>query len=358
MNPRPPLAAALLALAAVAAPAFSQTPAAESFLAAPANATLVMRAEAVVYGPDVTLRQLCVWPDPDAAAFAPVADLVIVRLPGRNARELSVEEVKKTLAGAGFNLARVNFAGPTRCAVRRSDAPPAAAPPMVKAGDSPPKNEETPAGSTPLRAMLIDDLAARLSLPPDALQVDFDPADAKLLALSAPLFGFDIEPRRATGLGRVSWAVTVRSGTGEASKSTVAATARAWRDDLVAARPLANRQVIAAADVTPRRHLVDRLGPAAATVEQVVGQQAARAVAAGEELAPRDVEAVRLAAVGQFITVTLTEGAVRVKTVAKALDEGHLGESIRVRNETTRAVFSVRLTGPQTADAGVENGAE
>ena len=324
-------------------------------------ATLQLRSEAVVYGADVTLRQVCQWPDADAPAFAPVADLVLTHLTDRAACELSVSDVKSTLRGAGFNLAAVNVVGPTRCAVRRADALPTPTPPPLlplaasqrNLLPTTPKDEPAaPAESTTLRDLLTANLAARTNLAATRLQVDFEAGDEKLLALASPLFSFDIEPRRVWGLGRVSWTVTIKSATGEASKVNVEAVARAWEEQLVVNRPLAARQVVAADDVAPRRALVERLEPLAADARQVVGQQTSRALAAGAIVTTRDVEPVRLAKPGEFVTVTLAEGAVRVKTIVKALDGGFAGQTIRVRNETTREVFYATLTGPQAAVVG------
>ena len=61
------------------------------------------------------------------------------------------------------------------------------------------------------------------------------------------------------------------------------------------------------------------------------------------------VEAVPLAKIGQFVTITLNRGSVRVKSVAKALEGGSYGQTIRVKNEATRDVYEVILTGPQEA---------
>jgi flagella basal body P-ring formation protein FlgA len=49
------------------------------------------------------------------------------------------------------------------------------------------------------------------------------------------------------------------------------------------------------------------------------------------------------------VTVSLSQGSVQIKTVAKALEAGTYGQTIRVKNETTRDTFQVILTGPQTA---------
>ena len=61
------------------------------------------------------------------------------------------------------------------------------------------------------------------------------------------------------------------------------------------------------------------------------------------------LDPVQLVKVGQFVTITLEQGTVRIKTVAKALESGSFGQTIRVKNEATKDVFQVVLTGPQTA---------
>ena len=41
--------------------------------------TLELRQEATIYGPDVTLKQVCRWSDADAAVFTPIADLTLLQ---------------------------------------------------------------------------------------------------------------------------------------------------------------------------------------------------------------------------------------------------------------------------------------
>jgi flagella basal body P-ring formation protein FlgA len=60
------------------------------------------------------------------------------------------------------------------------------------------------------------------------------------------------------------------------------------------------------------------------------------------------VQALPLARVGQLVTVTVQTRGVQVRTVAKAVDEGTYGQTIRVRNEATKEMYDVTLTGPQT----------
>jgi flagella basal body P-ring formation protein FlgA len=62
------------------------------------------------------------------------------------------------------------------------------------------------------------------------------------------------------------------------------------------------------------------------------------------------VQAVPMVRAGELITITLTQGSVQIKSVARAMENGAFGESIRVKNEETRDVYQVTMTGPQAAE--------
>ena len=352
-----------------------------------AGATIELRGDATVVGEEVKLKQIARWTQADDAILAPLGDLVLTRIgPGTPFRAISIIEVKETLTAAGINIASLRFVGATACTVNRSDveydertalqqwieAKESAASPTpanenrdenreAENRDSPHFSSALPASAPvaaeakavrTLRDLLVDDLAQRLTVPPESLQMTFKGGDERLLNLSEPLFRFDVEPLRGgKNLGEVSWLVLIRGDRPEdVQKATLTATARAWQNHLVVARPLAMRQVIRDEDLIERRALVERLpDEPLATRAEVVGQAAARPLAAGTVLTGRSVEAQQLVKAGQYVTITLQQGAVSIKSVAKALEGGSYGQTIRVKNESTRDVFQVILTGPQTA---------
>jgi flagella basal body P-ring formation protein FlgA len=343
-----------------------------------AGATIEIRAEATVVGEEIRLRQIARWAEGDQRVLAPVGDLVLARIgQGTPFRSISLDEIKQTLRDAGVNIAALNFVGASSCTVNRSDvhyderialqqwieakqttgpapatspaesavqtiadAMPASAPAVVEADRS----------ARTLRDLLVEDLANRLALAPDSLQVDFKTQDQRLLNLAEPLFTFEIEPMRGRSLGEVAWLVLFVAGE-DVQKATISATARAWQEQLVLTKPLAFKQVITADDVVERRTLVDRIAADEPLLQadEVIGQQASRELKPGTVLTARMVDAVQLVKAGQFVTVTLTQGTVNIKTVAKALEGGTYGQTIRVKNEATKDVFQVILTGPQTA---------
>jgi flagella basal body P-ring formation protein FlgA len=107
-------------------------------------------------------------------------------------------------------------------------------------------------------------------------------------------------------------------------------------------------------DIIERRTLIDHIDDdPVLTRAQIVGQQASRDLRPGSVMTARMVESVPLAKVGQYVSIKLTQGGVQVQTVAKAMQSGSFGETIRVKNEATNEIFAATLTGPQTAVMGI-----
>jgi len=212
-------------------------------------------------------------------------------------------------------------------------------------------------GVRTLRDALVADVAQRLDLPPESLQVDFRAQDEKILNLTDAQFKFAIEPVRVRNLGNVEWAVTISADAntiddknGGQQRVKVNASARAWQDQVVLARPLAFKQIIRDEDLSEKRILVDvKSDDALVTRSQTVGQQAARELKSGTVLTARMIDPIQLVKTGQYVTISVTNGGVTVKTVAKALEPGSFGQTIKVKNETTKEQFDVTVTGAQTA---------
>jgi flagella basal body P-ring formation protein FlgA len=349
------------------------------------GATLALRGEATVIGEEVRLKQVCRWSDDDAAVFAPIGDLVLARLgQGMPFRSISMDEIKAMLHDAGVNLGPINFVGTTSCTVSRSDveydetvalrqwieakqgpaqpapttAPATEGAALVDAAVQLLPEVRAPKPQTPapslrtLRQMLVEDVSQRLNLPLETLQLDFKPQDEKVLYLAEPHFRFQLEAVRVRDLGQVTWNVHITAD-GTTQNVPIIASARAWQNQLVVARPLAHKQVIRAEDAVERRALINQLSEDLVLERgQVIGQQAARELRPGMLFTARMVDAVPLVRSGQFVTVSLNRGSVRVNTVARALEGGSYGQTIRVKNEATREILEVTLTGPQTATFG------
>jgi flagella basal body P-ring formation protein FlgA len=343
------------------------------------SGTLEMLKAAEIPGAEIRVRQVVRWSEADSASFSSIADLVIDRFDGSaDNRKLSLEELRSTLIGAGVNLGLVRFSGANTCLLSHADvlapavptddrtviqqwidqknkaaaeAAPSTQPSDLAVNGSDVGDPESSPYHT-LRDLLIIDLAQRLNLPVDQLQLNFDPTDRNMLNLSEPAFRFDLQPRRVRDLGRVSWDVTVVTGTKEHTVS-ISADARAWQRQLVVEKAANYKQIIRDSDISERRVLVDHLSDdQLLTRDQIVGQQAARDVKPGTVLTAKLVDPVPLARNGQYVTVTLNEGGLQVRTVAKAMESGSFGQTIKVKSEQTQEVYDVTLTGPQQGTMG------
>jgi flagella basal body P-ring formation protein FlgA len=331
---------------------------------AASGGTLELRGEAKVQGAEVKLRQVCRWSEDDATLFAPVADVVLAKLDtGRPYKKIDVRDVRQVLEEARINVAMVRFSGPLECTVSRSDTDlkhGEALEQWVKAKEgvatpepvaAKPASKPSKDASRTLREILTNDLVTRFSISPDQLVLSFDPRDDAALNLSEGPFKFSVSPRRVRDLGEVSWDIMVVPASGGASrKELIRATARAWQEQVVAVRTMQRKQLILQDDVTKRRTLIDRLpDDAPLRTEQIVGQMAGRDIKPGAIMTAPMVEAVPLAKAGQYITVMLDRGNIRVKSVVKALEGVCYGQTIRVKNEATKDLFEVVLIGPQQA---------
>jgi len=348
--------------------------------------TIQMLKNAEISGNDIRVRNVARWSDADSVGFSSIADLVIDHFDDGTSRRLSLDELRSTLSGAGVNLSQVHFAGAGSCMITRSETAPVEKPPaddreavrqwieqkdkapeakaaavqlaasqLAPAADPRPVNDIAADADTQfhsLRDTLILDLSQRLNLPVDDLLMTFDPKDRSFLNLTEPMFHFQLEPRRLTDLGKISWDVTISNGKTQ-QKMTINAEARSWERQLVVARAISYRQVLRDDDFTERRVLVDHIeyDPLLSS-KQTVGQQAARDLKPGMVLTSRMVDPIPLVKQGDFVTVTLNCGGVSIRTVATALEAGSFGQSIKVKDEQNQNVLVVTMTGPQMATMG------
>ncbi len=101
-------------------------------------------------------------------------------------------------------------------------------------------------------------------------------------------------------------------------------------------------------DVAERRILIDRLSDEPLlTLDQCLGEQAARDLKPDTILTARMVDPVPLAKPGQLITINANQGMIHIRTVARAVEGGSFGQTIHVKNDVTNESYDVVLTGPQ-----------
>lgn len=151
-----------------------------------------------------------------------------------------------------------------------------------------------------------------------------------------------------TGLQRFEVAV---EADGESSTFQVDAEVSLPPDAVIAVRAISRGAVISAADV--------RLEPISASetsadlfhrVEDVVGQEAATAIGAGRPLARNAVRQPLLVRRGEVVTVFARAAGISVRVMARARDDGSLGDGVAVESMLDRSVYYARVSGLRQAE--------
>ncbi len=88
-------------------------------------------------------------------------------------------------------------------------------------------------------------------------------------------------------------------------------------------------------------------------LEDVLGKEAVRAIPAGVVIEPGLLRVPVLVRRGEVIDVYARGLAVRIRTTARAQEDGGLGDTITVESLGNRVRFSVRVTGPREAEVEV-----
>ncbi|MEM8872735.1 MAG: flagellar basal body P-ring formation chaperone FlgA [Planctomycetota bacterium] len=318
---------------------------AESFVVAADAASVELASEVRLVGDEVRLAQVARWSVADEPMLRPLADIVVADAPGRYL-EVTADDVRNALRREGIAPSRLRFTGALACTVTRLDTTYDAD--AALAAWAEPAEETKPTAT--LNDLLLADFARRIGLSVEQVSVEWDAGkSAHILKLPAALFDFDIALRRGGGVGPVRWDVTVRHD-GRSETHSVSGRAVRYVDVLTLQRSISKGATIQPDDlISERIALRTAVKRDFATVDQLAGVLADRDLDAGIALTVDMLRPIPLVERGQFVSVSVRNGGIAVKTVAKALETGSLGQAIRVRDEATRRNYIVFVTGPQAA---------
>lgn len=116
----------------------------------------------------------------------------------------------------------------------------------------------------------------------------------------------------------------------------------------VLARGLASGEIIADGDLDWVPAGAGDRG-VAARADQVVGRQARKPLAPGMAIPLSALRTPVLVERGALIALTATLPGIALSTTAKALEQGGLGDTVRVMNASSNRVVQAVVTGPGTA---------
>jgi flagella basal body P-ring formation protein FlgA len=120
----------------------------------------------------------------------------------------------------------------------------------------------------------------------------------------------------------------------------------------VAIRPIARGEVITAADVEMQSpELAPAIGRRSAidSVEQLVGMEAKQAIQMGDVILTDHVQAPILIKRGEEISIVSQSGGIRVRTTARARQDGARGQLVQVESIESKERYDVRVVGLREA---------
>ncbi|MEX0642974.1 MAG: flagellar basal body P-ring formation chaperone FlgA [Pirellulales bacterium] len=225
-------------------------------------------------------------------------------------------------------------------------------------GDASPFDEvEVERVSGQLNGLLVDYLTSKAGRA-DAWRVTINVPDRTLAMLqsatSTPKCMGGLEP----WTGRQRFVISFATPTGTVQVPVYAEIAIAT-PVVVAIRPIEKGAVITAAHVDVQT--IDYMPPAstrrvpAESVEKLIGMEAQQAIKVGEMVYADQVRAPLLVKRGEEVMVVSQGGGIRVRTTARVVQDGALGELVQVETLDKKDRYDARVTGSR--QVGVFTGA-
>ena len=304
-------------------------------------AELRLHSQCCVRGPLVTLgdvAEVCAADRQDAKSLAAV-ELFPTPVPGRT-RFLRVREVQELLLLRGLNLTEHRFSGSSRVAISAADEPP------------PPPPAKEPRMST-LAVREANQRIARAVLEylgkqdsdsrTATVEVELDESRAKLVSAAGD--AISIRGGSPPWTGSQRFTVTVELPEGPVQFAVEARLAQS-ATVVVTTRPLSRGAVVRAADVELQHQASgEEQADLCRSLDEVVGKQITRSIGSGEVIRPSALRQPLMVRRSEVVTVHARRPGIRIRTAARAHDDGSLGDLIAVESLTNRETFFARVKG-------------
>jgi flagellar basal body P-ring formation protein FlgA len=335
---QPPLLARIIASCCLTA-AFA------AWFANPAtSAELRLRAQCNPAGPVVTLGDVADIEFTDTRQAAALAAIELFPAPAYGEqRMLPVREIQDLLVLHGMNLTEHRFSGSSEVTVQTIAVRPRAA------ASKPVPAAEAQRIKRRACEVLVKYLAEH-SPTPQTWAVECELTDEQARLLADPVRPIGVAGGATPWIGAQRFDLTVDSGRGLAHVA-LDADVRIVPPVVVARRPLARGAVIHEDDVELQRPATDKkIAGALTEIQDAVGRELLRPVAAGGPIASDTLRAPLSVHRGEVVTVYAQSGSIRIRTNARARDEGSLGELVAVEsllagNDGRRSTYYARVSG-------------
>lgn len=268
---------------------------------------------------------------------------------------LGVEDVRAQLDGNGDHVrwGRVALTGATVTVTRVDEAP---AQPAAAVAHEPAVGAiaATALDLADVRGHIARRLALRLGVELPDLRLTFAAADRELLTTTAA--GRTVEVEADTTGANAPVTVRVFSGDRVVASGTTRVGVEIRRNVAVAKAALRKGDVIGAGDVAEEMQWVEP-GTRAALVRDAVGGVVRTRLVAGQRVLLEDVQAAVVVKRGDLVNVHSTAGTVALKTLARALGNGRVGDTVEFQALDDKArKFKARVDAPGRAVTGLGAG--
>ena len=298
-----------------------------------------MRAQSHTAGPVVTLGDVAdiEFADPQQTAALAAIELFPAPAPGEQ-RVVPVREIQDLLLLRGVNLTEHRFLGASEVAIQTVVARPAAA---VSGPISVSESQRIKRRVSEALVKYLSEHAASAQ----TWAVEFTLSDTQARSLADPVRPIEVSGGIEPWTGSQRFALTVAGPKGPL-RATIEADVRIVAPVVVAVRSLSRGDVIRPGDVDLRQVVEnEKTGGALLSVEEAVGHELVRPVSAGRVVSAESLRQPLAVRRGDVVTVYAQSDGIRIRTNARARDEGSVGELVAVESLLNRSVYYARVSG-------------
>ena len=304
-------------------------------------AEIVLRSEAICAGALVRLDDVAEIYAGDAEQRAALARVELFPTPAAGSRRfVRVREVQDLLTARGVNLAEHRLSGASQVEVASTAAMPAQVGSLTA-------STERQAASTVASAVVACLQAA--SARTDTFLVDLKLTPAQSQAVLTAGGVTSVQGGVAPWTGRQDFVITLAGA--QAQPFTIETHVSLPPMAVIAVRTVSRGAVVQASDVKLERPRPGvNLGDYCDRLEDVVGREATRTFGEGQFVDRTCVRQPLLVKRGDAVTVYARSAGLRVRTTARARDDGSHGELVTVESMLNRQTFYARVIGIQEVE--------
>jgi len=301
------------------------------------SAELRVRAQCTASGPLITLGDVAEIFAADQQQGGALAAIELFPAPAASRqRFVRIREIQDLLVLRGVNLSEHRFSGSSQVTILATE--PTRAEPEPSLSPAAAKRAERRVCDAVIQYLKGQALADE----PWNVELSLAAGHARLLANGNPKIAISGGAPPWTGAQRFEVKVDAPE---QPLRFTVEAEVSIPSAAVVTARSLARGTVVRESDVVLQHDVPREAGSELYySIDEVVGQQTTRAVAAGKPILHDALRAPLLVRRGEVVTVYARSSGIRVRTTARARDDGSLGDLISVESLQDRAMYFARVS--------------